>query len=580
MELSLLIVILLVYFYTIYKTMKDSCRFTITAALPYANGPIHIGHLAGVYIPGDIFARYQRKKSNDVLYVCGSDEHGVPITITAKKNNITPQDVIDKYHNIIKQSFADFGISFDIYDRTSDKKHHEVSSKFFKNLFEKKVFIEKKSQQYYDESEKTFLADRYIQGTCPICEFDEAYGDQCEKCGTSLDPSDLKSPKSTLSGGNLVKKETTHWYLPLNKYEAWLKEWILNESKDFWRTNVIGQCQSWIDSGLKERAVTRDLDWGVPVPIDNAKGKVLYVWFDAPIGYISATKKWGLENNKDWKPYWHDPNTKLIHFIGKDNIVFHCIIFPTMLKEHGDYILPHNVPANEFLNLEGAKISTSRNWAVWLHEYLEDFPEQQDALRYVLCANAPENKDNDFTWKDFQAKNNNELVAILGNFINRVFVLCHKYWDGEIPSRHDVEEIDKKILSKIQITPNETANYIEQYKFRFAIQSVMDLARAGNKYLADTEPWKLFKTKEGEKRTETILNISIQLIATLSILCEPFMPFTAKKLSNMLVLNNGDWSEAGKINKLSAGHILQKPSLLFRIIEDNEIEQQIQKLKK
>jgi len=558
--------------------MTDPCRFTITAALPYANGPIHIGHLAGVYIPGDIFARYQRKQSNDVLYICGSDEHGVPITITAKKNNIKPKDVIDKYHNIIKKSFINFGISFDIYDRTSDKKHHEVSSQFFKNLFDKSVFVEKKSQQYYDESEKTFLADRYIQGTCPICDFNEAYGDQCEKCGSSLDPSDLKSPKSMLSGGSLVKKETNHWYLPLNKYEKWLKNWI--QSKDFWRSNVIGQCQSWIDSGLKERAVTRDLDWGVPVPIENAQSKVLYVWFDAPIGYISATRKWGLENNKDWKPYWHDPKTKLIHFIGKDNIVFHCIIFPTMLKAHGDYILPHNVPANEFLNLEGAKISTSRNWAVWLHEYLKDFPEQQDALRYVLCANAPENKDNDFTWKDFQAKNNNELVAILGNFINRVFVLCHKYWDGEIPSRHDVEEIDEKILSKIQITPNETANYIEQYKFRFAIQSVMDLARAGNKYLADTEPWKLFKTKEGEKRTETILNISVQLIATLSILCEPFMPFTANKLSNMLGLNNGDWSEAGKINKLSAGHILQKPSLLFRIIEDNEIEQQIQKLKK
>jgi len=559
--------------------MTDSSRFTITAALPYANGPIHIGHLAGVYIPGDIFSRYQRKLGHDVLYVCGSDEHGVPITITAKKNNISPKDVIDKYHTIIKQSFVDFGISFDIYDRTSGQLHHSVSSQFFKTLFDQKVFVEKKSKQYYDETENTFLADRYIQGTCPICDFNEAYGDQCEKCGTSLDPSDLKNPQSMLSGGVLVKKETKHWYLPLGQYEDWLRDWILNTQKDRWRTNVLGQCQSWIDSGLKERAVTRDLNWGVPVPVENADGKVLYVWFDAPIGYISATQKWAQQNNKDWKPYWTDPSTKLIHFIGKDNIVFHCIIFPAMLKAHGNYILPDNVPANEFLNLEGDKISTSRNWAVWLHEYLNDFPDQQDVLRYVLCANAPENKDNDFTWKDFQAKNNNELVAILGNFINRVFVLCHKYWEGEVPSRHDLEEIDKEILERIQTAPAEVGSYIEQYKFRFAIQSFMDLARAGNKYLADTEPWKLFKTDDGKQRTETILNISVQLIATLSILCEPFMPFTTNKLNNLLGLTSSTWEEAGNINKVSAKHILSEPYLLFRKIEDEEIENQIKKLK-
>ena len=560
--------------------MSDSSRFTITAALPYANGPIHIGHLAGVYIPADIFARYNRSLGNDVLYVCGSDEHGVPITITAKKNNVSPKNVIDKYHSIIKQSFLDFGISFDFYGRTSDQLHHSISSNFFKTLHEKGEFVEKESEQYYDEKEHTFLADRYIQGTCPICDFHEAYGDQCEKCGTSLDPSDLKNPQSMLSGGVLVKKGTKHWYLPLGKYEKWLKKWILNDQKDRWRTNVLGQCQSWIDNGLKSRAVTRDLNWGVPVPAENADGKVLYVWFDAPIGYISATQQWGKEHNKDWRPYWTDSNTKLIHFIGKDNIVFHCIIFPAMLRAHGNYILPHNVPANEFLNLEGDKISTSRSWAVWLHEYLKDFPDQQDSLRYVLCANAPENKDNDFTWKDFQAKNNNELVAILGNFINRVFVLCHKYWDGKVPLRHSLEDVDKDILSKIKAAPDEVGHCIGQYKFRLAIHSCMDLARAGNKYLADTEPWKLFKTDHGKSRTETILNISIQVIATLSIICEPFMPFTTNKLNNMLGVDVGKWADAGDINKVSSGHILQKSSLLFRKIEDEEIEKQIEKLQK
>ena len=559
--------------------MSDSSRFTVTAALPYANGPIHIGHLAGVYVPADIFCRYQRKLGHNVLYICGSDEHGVPITITAKKNKITPKDVIDKYHNMIKKSFFDFGISFDIYDRTSSELHHSIASQFFQNLYEKGEFIEKTSLQYYDEKEHTFLADRYIQGACPICDFNEAYGDQCEKCGASLEPSDLKNPQSMLSGGKLIKKETKHWYLPLNKYEKWLENWIVKQQKDKWRNNVLGQCQSWIDGGLKERAVTRDLDWGVPVPIKQAEGKVLYVWFDAPIGYISATQKWAKENNADWKPYWIDSKTKLIHFIGKDNIVFHCIVFPTMLKAHGEYILPDNVPANEFLNLEGNKISTSRNWAVWLHEYLVDFPDQQDALRYVLCANAPENKDNDFTWKDFQAKNNNELVAILGNFINRVFVLCHKYWGGQVPKRNNLEKVDYEMLKKIETCPLEIGKQVESYKFRLAIQTFMELARSGNKYLADTEPWKLFKSENGQNRTETILNISVQVIASLSILCEPFMPFSAKKLKNMLDFKSDKWTDATNINAINPGHLLNKPCLLFRKIEDDEIENQIQKLK-
>ena len=560
--------------------MTDSSRLMITAALPYANGPVHIGHLAGVYIPADIFARYNRRVRKNVLYVCGSDEHGVPITITAKKNNITPKEVIDKYHSMISQSFSEFGISFDIYDRTSNKLHHETASSFFKQLYVDGVFLEKVSDQYYDEEEKTFLADRYITGTCPICDFDEAYGDQCEKCGTSLDPSELKNPSSVLSGGKLIKKKTKHWYLPLNKFEDWLKEWILTDKKNSWKPNVLGQCQSWINNGLQPRAVTRDLDWGIKIPVEGEDGKVLYVWFDAPIGYISATKQWAKNNKTDWEPYWFDNKTKLVHFIGKDNIVFHCIIFPTMLKAHGKYILPENVPANEFLNLEGRKISTSRNWAVWLHEYLIDFPDQQDVLRYVLCVNAPETKDNDFTWKDFQARNNNELVAIFGNFINRVFVLCHKYWEGKIPSKHQLEPIDHKIISKIQSSPKIISNHIENYKFRFAIQAFMDLARAGNKYLADTEPWKLFKKGDQMDRTETILNISIQLTATLSVLCEPFMPFTSKKLCDMLNVTCGDWDTAGDLEKISPDHVLKKPSLLFSVIEDSSIDQQVLKLKK
>jgi len=559
--------------------MTDSSRFTITAALPYANGPVHIGHLSGVYLPADIFARYKRRSGSKVLYVCGSDEHGVPITISAKKNKTTPQAVIDKYHDIIKKSFYDFGISFDIYDRTSNKLHHENATDFFKKLYHDGVFLEKFSEQYYDQKENTFLADRYIQGTCPICKFNEAYGDQCEQCGATLDPSELKDPKSTLSGEKLIKKKTKHWYLPLNQFEEWLQEWILNDKKKNWKPNVLGQCQSWIDHGLNPRAVTRDLDWGIKVPIDGESGKVLYVWFDAPIGYISATKQWALNNNEKWEPYWQDSNTKLIHFIGKDNIVFHCIMFPAMLKAHGKYILPHNVPANEFLNLEGKKISTSRNWAVWLHEYLQDFPEKQDALRYVLCVTAPENKDNDFTWKDFQARNNNELVAIFGNFINRVFVLCHKYWDGKIPATNDLQKIDTEIIKKIQEAPGMIGNYIDNYKFRFAIQAFIDLARAGNKYLADTEPWKLFKEDDLKSRTETILNICIQLTATLTILCEPFMPFTSKKLENMLNIKIEDWSSAGYVANISPGHMIEKPSLLFSIIEDEDINKQILKLK-
>ena len=560
--------------------MADNSRFTITAALPYANGPIHIGHLAGVYIPADIFARYKRSTNNSVLYVCGSDEHGVPITIKAKKNNTSPKDIIDQYHSIIKNSFEEFGISFDIYDRTSNKLHHETAANFFKKLHTKDIFIEKVSQEYYDEKEKIFLADRYIKGTCPICNHEDAYGDQCEKCGTSLDSSDLKNPQSILSGGLLAKKETKHWYLPLNKYENWLKEWLIDQHVDTWKANVIGQCRSWINSGLKPRAVTRDLNWGVRVPLKNTDNKVLYVWFDAPIGYISATKQWGINNNTEWEPYWCDTNTKLIHFIGKDNIVFHCIIFPVMLKAHGNYILPENIPANEFLNLEGKKISTSRNWAVWLHEYLVDFPNQQDVLRYVLCINAPENKDNDFTWKDFQARNNNELVAILGNFINRVFVLCHKYWGGTVPPRHILNEIDTDTIKHIESSPKAVGELINDYKFRFALQKVMDLARVGNKYLADTEPWKLFKNDTTKSRTETILNISVQLLVTISILSEPFMPFSSKRMQNMLGLkDNLNWMSCGKMNLIPAGHQLNKPELLFSVIDDKTIETQINKLK-
>ena len=559
--------------------MTDSSRFTITAALPYANGPVHIGHLSGVYLPADIFARYKRLSGSTVLYVCGSDEHGVPITITAKKNKITPQAVIDKYHDMIKKSFIDFGISFDIYDRTSNKLHHDNATDFFKKLYDDGVFLEQVSEQYYDKKENEFLADRYIKGTCPICSFNEAYGDQCEQCGATLDPSELKNPQSALSGEKLIKRTTKHWYLPLHKFEKWLEKWIISDNKKKWKSNVLGQCQSWIDHGLNPRAVTRDLNWGVKVPVETKSQKVLYVWFDAPIGYISATKQWAINNNTEWEPYWKDSNTKLIHFIGKDNIVFHCIIFPVMLKAHGGYILPDNVPANEFLNLEGQKISTSRNWAVWLHEYLEEFPGKQDVLRYVLCATAPENKDNDFTWKEFQARNNNELVAIFGNFINRVFVLCHKYWKGKIPKKHNIENIDTDMIKKITEAPKIIGDYIDKYKFRFAIQEFIDLARSGNKYLADTEPWKLFKENDSKLRTETILNICIQLTATLSILCQPFMPFTAKKLEDMLDVDFQGWHEAGDIEKVADGHVIKKPSLLFLPIEDEEIDKQKLKLR-
>ncbi len=559
--------------------MRESSRYTVTAALPYANGPVHIGHLAGVYLPADIFARYMRKIGNEVLYVCGSDEHGVPITLKAKKLGVSPEHIIDKYHKTIKKSFDDFGISFDIYSRTSNDEHHSTAQNFFLKLIEKKLLVEKNTDEFYDVKEETFLADRYIMGTCPFCEHGEAYGDQCEKCGTSLDPSELINPTSAISGGKLTKKKTKHWYLPLGNYESFLKDWIITKNKSFWKSNVVGQCKSWIESGLRERAVTRDLEWGVKVPLKTESNKVLYVWFDAPIGYISATKSWAKKNNKDWKKYWKNTETKLVHFIGKDNIVFHCIIFPSMLKAHGEFILPHNVPANEFLNLEGKKISTSKNWAVWLNEYIADFPNKQDVLRYVLCTNAPENKDNDFTWLDFQTKNNSELVAILGNFINRVFVLCHKYWNGKVPKINQIHSTDSEVIDLIKITSEKISQNIENYKFRFAIQKFMELARIGNKYLADTEPWKQFKNEDTKHRTETILHIAIQITAAISITSEPFMPFTSKKIKNMLNILNPKWKEAGKINIIAENHKLNKPELLFSKIEDSEIEIQVNKLK-
>ncbi|QMU29599.1 methionine--tRNA ligase [Adhaeribacter radiodurans] len=547
-------------------------RYTVTAALPYANGPVHIGHLAGVYIPADIYARYLRSKGADVKFVCGSDEHGVPITIRAQKEASTPQEIVDKYHKQIKDSFAEFNISFDIYSRTSNETHHQTASEFFTNLYEKGVFEEKTSQQYFDEKSQQFLADRYIVGTCPRCGNENAYGDQCEKCGSSLSPTELINPKSMLSGEKPVLKETKHWYLPLDKYEDWLREWIVEGHKNDWKTNVYGQCKSWIDGGLQPRAVTRDLDWGVPVPLEEAKGKVLYVWFDAPIGYISATK----DLTPDWKTYWQDPETKLVHFIGKDNIVFHCIIFPVMLKAHGDYILPDNVPANEFLNLEGDKISTSRNWAVWLHEYLQDFPGKGDVLRYVLCANAPEAKDNDFTWKDFQARNNNELLAIFGNFVNRALVLTHKYFNGLVPDKGDLTNLDREVLSQFETYPNKVAAALEQYRFKEALQEVMNLARLGNKYLADTEPWKLIKTDEA--RVKTILNIALQIAGSLSILIEPFLPASAQKLADMLNIHLGKWYEAGMSEFIIPAHPLGEAKLLFEKIEDATVEAQVQKL--
>jgi methionyl-tRNA synthetase len=555
---------------------KNYKRYTVTSALPYANGPIHIGHLAGVYVPADIYVRYLRSKGTDVLFIGGSDEHGVPITIKAQQQGVSPQQIVDKYHAIIKQSFADFGISFDVYSRTSAPIHHETASEFFTTLYNKGEFIEKSSMQYYDEDNKQFLADRYIIGTCPRCSYEKAYGDQCENCGTSLSPAELINPRSALTGNIPVQKETKHWYLPLDKYEGWLKEWIVEGHKDDWKPNVYGQCKSWIDHGLQPRAVTRDLNWGVDVPLEEAEGKVLYVWFDAPIGYISATREWASENKKDWEPYWKSEDTRLIHFIGKDNIVFHCIIFPSMLEHEGSYILPDNVPAFEFLNLENDKISTSRNWAVWLHEYLDEFPGKQDVLRYTLTANAPETKDNDFTWKDFQAKNNNELLAIFGNFVNRTLVLTHKYFGGKVPGLNELSEEDKRVMDSIRAFPAKIGGSLDAFRFRESQSEMMNLARLGNKYLTDAEPWKIFK--QDPERVKTILNISLQICANLAILCEPFLPFTSRKLIAMLNMEELKWNDAGNPELLLAEHQLNKAEYLFERIEDKVIEAQIQKL--
>ena len=551
-------------------------RFTITAALPYANGPIHIGHLAGAYVPADIYSRYLKLKGNDVVFICGSDEHGAAIPIRAKKEGVSPQEIIDKYHFMIKDSFLEFGISFDNYSRTSSKIHHETASDFFKELNQKNIFVEKESEQLYDAKENQFLADRFIVGECPKCGYKEAYGDQCESCGSSLNATDLINPKSKLSGNKPVYKKTKHWFLPLNNFESFLKKWFLVDNEKTWKTNVFGQVKSWINEGLKPRAITRDLDWGIPVPLEGAEDKVLYVWFDAPIGYISATKEWAKSKNKDWEPYWKDSETELVHFIGKDNIVFHCIIFPSILKASEKFILPKNVPANEFLNLEGKKISTSKNWAIWLHEYLIDFPGMQDTLRYTLTSNAPENKDNDFTWKDFQAKNNNELVAIFGNFINRVVVLTHKYYEGNCPKMSLINEVDEKILNEIYSYPKKIGDLIETYKFREAVNTLIDLARLGNKYLADEEPWKLIKTDDFE-RVKTIMNIALQLSAVLTIVCEPFLPNTALKLRNILNLEITDWESISKDKPILLSKI-NKGELIFRKIEDEEIELQLQKL--
>jgi methionyl-tRNA synthetase len=560
------------------KSVQKSNRYTITAALPYTNGPVHIGHLAGVYVPADIYARYLRATGNDVLYVCGSDEHGVPITLRAKKEGVTPQQIVDKYHKIIKDSFNEFGISFDNYSRTSAKIHHETASEFFKKLNENGKFIEEISEQLYDEQANQFLADRFVIGTCPKCGNEESYGDQCENCGTSHNATDLINPKSAITGNVPTTKKTKHWFLPLDKYEKWLDEWIVKGHAKDWKPNVLGQVKSWITDGLRPRAVTRDLDWGIPVPAKDADGKVLYVWFDAPIGYISSTKEWAKQNNKDWKPYWKDENTKLVHFIGKDNIVFHCIIFPAMLKAEGSYILPENVPANEFLNLENNKISTSRNWAVWLHEYLQDFPNQQDVLRYTLTANAPESKDNNFTWKDFQARNNNELVAIFGNFINRVVVLTNKYYDGVVPEPSQLTDIDNKTLSEVKAFPNTIGNSIERYRFREALGELMNLARLGNKYLADEEPWKTIKVDED--RTKTIMYVALQVARALAVLAEPFLPFTTKKL--LSILNSQDtltWNDISTTEILiKPNHKIGKAELLFAKIDDAEIQKQLDKL--
>jgi methionyl-tRNA synthetase len=551
--------------------MKDYKRHLVTAALPYANGPIHIGHLAGAYIPADIYVRYLRLKNEDVVFICGSDEHGVPITIKARQEGVTPRDIVDRYHNMNKKAFADFGISFDIYSRTTSKTHYQLASDFFTTLHGNGEFIEKTTKQYYDTEARQFLADRYITGICPHCGNDSAYGDQCENCGTSLSPTDLINPKSTISGSEPVLKKTRHWFLPLDKHEAFLKKWILEEHKN-WKANVYGQCKSWLDQGLQPRAVSRDLDWGIPVPLDGAEGKVLYVWFDAPIGYISATK----ELTGEWEKYWKDKDTKLVHFIGKDNIVFHCIIFPIMLKTEGSYVLPDNVPANEFLNLEGDKISTSRNWAVWLHEYLTDFKGKQDVLRYVLCANAPETKDNDFTWKDFQNRNNNELVAILGNFVNRTLVLTHKYYEGRVPEIKEITDYDRKAMEEISRIKLSVGNSIESFRFREALKYAMDYARLGNKYLADTEPWNIFKTQPD--RVSTILYVSLQITANLSAIIDPFLPFTADKLAGYLNIKKLTWDEAGNIDIIPPGHKINNPALLFEKIEDPEIEIQLKKL--
>ena len=550
---------------------KEFKRYLITSALPYANGPVHIGHLAGVYVPSDIYTRYLRLRGRDVISVCGSDEHGVPITIKAKKEGITPQQVVDRYHAIIKDSFEKLGISFDIYSRTSSKTHAETASAFFRKLYDEGKFVEQTTEQFYDEEAKSFLADRYIKGTCPKCSAEGAYGDQCEVCGSTLSPEELINPYSTLSGATPVKRETKHWYLPLDKYEQMLREWILEGHKE-WKSNVYGQCKSWLDGGLLPRAVSRDLDWGIPVPVEGAEGKVLYVWFDAPIGYISATK----ELTPDWEKYWKSEDTKLVHFIGKDNIVFHCIVFPSMLKAHGDYILPENVPSNEFLNLEGDKISTSRNWAVWLHEYLVDFPGKEDVLRYALCATAPETKDNDFTWKDYQARNNNELVAVLGNFVNRALVLTKKYYDGVVPACGELSDYDRETIAELSSIKSSLENNIENYRFREALKDAMNFARIGNKYLADSEPWKLIKTDA--ERVKTILNIALQITANIAVAIEPFMPFSAAKILNMLACEKFGWERLGAMDLLAAGHQIGEPTLLFEKIEDDVIQKQLDRL--
>ena len=557
---------------------KKFKRTTVTAALPYANGGVHIGHLAGVYVPADIYVRYLRLKKREVIFIGGSDEHGVPITIRAKKEGITPQDVCDRYHKMIKDSFEEFGISFDVYSRTTSETHHKFASDFFRKLYDDGKLVEQESEQYYDEEAHQFLADRYIMGECPHCGNPNAYGDQCEKCGSDLSPMELKNPHSTISGSQPVIKKTKNWYLPLNDYQEWLKQWILEDHKE-WRPNVYGQCKSWLDMDLQPRAMTRDLDWGIPVPVEGAEGKVLYVWFDAPIGYISNTKELCDSNPErfgSWEKWWQDPESRLVHFIGKDNIVFHCLIFPTMLKAHGDYILPDNVPSNEFLNLEDDKISTSKNWAVWLHEYLRDFEGKQDVLRYVLTANAPETKDNNFTWKDFQERNNSELVAVYGNFVNRALQLTKKYWNGVVPAYGELEEIDRQTIQEFKDVKEKVENYLENFKFREAQKEAMNLARIGNKYIAETEPWKLWKTDP--KRVETILYISLQLVANLSIAFEPFLPFSSKKLREMINMTEYEWSELGSTNLLPAGKQLAEPELLFEKIDDEAIEAQLQKL--